>query len=124
LQRQTLWQRLRPVGAREERLGANEALFREVNERVAEVAEQFLAGETPDTVDFSCECADVECVEKIAMTVGEYEAVRAKATQFAVVPGHELPDIERVVARHPTYLVIEKQDPDAEEVARKTDPRT
>ena len=112
------------MGAREERLGANEALFREVNERVAEVADQFLAGETPATVDFSCECADGECVEKIAMTVGEYEAVRAKATQFAVVPGHEVPDIETVVEQHPNYFVVEKQDPDAEEIARETDPPT
>lgn len=110
------------MGAREERLGANEALFREVNERVAEVAEQFLAGETP--VNFSCECGDRACAEQIAMTLGEYEAVRAKATRFAVAPGHEIPDIERVVARHPNYLVVEKQDPDAEGVARETDPRT
>jgi len=112
------------MGAREERLGANEALFREVNERVAEVADQFLAGETPATVNFSCECPDGACVEKIALTVDEYEAVRAKPTQFAVVPGHEVPDIERIVERHPNYLVIEKQDPDAEQVARETDPRT
>ncbi|MGZ4307849.1 MAG: hypothetical protein ACXVZN_02570 [Gaiellaceae bacterium] len=91
---------------------------------MAEVAEQFLAGETPATVNFSCECADAECVETIAMTVDEYEAVRAKATQFAVVPGHEAPDIERVVERHPNYLVIEKEHPDAKEVARETDPRT
>ena len=110
------------MGAREERLGANEALFREVNERVAEVAEQFLAGETP--ANFSCECGDRACAEQIAMTLGEYEALRAKATRFAVAPGHEVPDIERVVARHPSYFVVEKQDPDAEEVARKTDPRS
>ena len=58
------------------------------------------------------------------MTVDEYEAVRANATQFAVAPGHEIPDIERVVARQPSYFVVEKQDPDAEEVARETDPRT
>jgi hypothetical protein len=112
------------MGAREERLGANEALFREVNERVAEVAEQFLAGETPAAINFSCECADGGCVETIAMTVDEYEAVRAKATQFAVVPGHVVPDIERIVERHATYFVIEKQDPDAKEVARETDPRS
>ena len=111
------------MGAREKRLGANEALFREVNERVAEVAEQFLAGESPATVNFSCECGDGGCVEKMAMSVDEYEAVRAKATQFAVVPGHEVPDIERVVSRHTGYFVVEKQDPDAEEVARETDPR-
>jgi hypothetical protein len=110
------------MGAREERLGANEALFREVNEHVAEVAEQFIEGESP--VEFSCECGDAACTEKIALTVDEYEAVRAKPTQFVVVPGHEVPDIERVVERHPNYLVIEKQDPDAEEVARDTDPLT
>jgi hypothetical protein len=111
----------RTVGAREERLGANEALFREVNDRVAEVAEEFIAGESP--IDFSCECGDRACAEQIAMTVGEYEALRAEATHFAVVPGHEVPDIERVVARHPNYVVVEKQDPDAKEVARETDPR-
>jgi hypothetical protein len=110
------------MGAREKRLAANEALFREVNERVAEVAEQFLAGES--RVDFSCECGDRACGEQIAMTVGDYEALRSEATHFAVVPGHEVPDIERVVARHPNYFVVEKQDPDAEEVARETDPRT
>ena len=113
------------MGAREERLGANEALFREVNERVAEVAERFIAGETGDgRFNFSCECGDRGCTEQIALTVGEYEAVRAEATRFAVVPGHEVPDIERVVERNPRYLVVEKQDPDAEEVARETDPRT
>jgi hypothetical protein len=113
------------VGAREERLGANEALFREVNERVAEVAEQFVADDTRDSrYDFNCECGDRACAEQIALTTAEYEAVRAEATRFAVVPGHETLDIERVVERHPMYLVVEKQDRDAEEVARETDPRT
>jgi hypothetical protein len=109
------------VGEREERLGANEALFREVNERVAELAEQFMAGET--RADFNCECGDGECAEQIEMTVTEYETVRAEATHFAVAPGHEIPDIERVVERHSAYLVVEKRDPDAEEVALETDPR-
>jgi maleate cis-trans isomerase len=113
-----------PVGAREERLGANEALFREVNERVAEVAEQFVADESPNLINFSCECGSAACTEQIAMTVLEYETVRAEATHFAVLPGHEMPEIERVVDRHPNYFVVEKQDPDAEAIARKTDPRT
>lgn len=113
------------MGAREERLGANEALFREVNERVAEVAERFIAGDTRDSrFDFNCECGNRDCAEQIALTVAEYEAVRAEATRFALVPGHEVPDIERVVERHPNYLVVEKEDPDAEDVARETDPRT
>ena len=49
------------VGAREERLAGNEALFREVNERVAEVATQFIEAETStETVDFTCECGRAE----------------------------------------------------------------
>ncbi len=112
------------MGAREERLGANEALFREVNERVAELAERFSAGDTRDSrFDFNCECGKSDCTEQIALTVTEYEGLRAEATHFAVVPGHELPEIERVVERHPSYLVVEKEDPEAEQVARETDPR-
>jgi hypothetical protein len=113
------------VGAREKRLGENEALFREVNERVAEVAEEFLEIGARDTpVEFSCECGAADCTEQMPLTLVEYEAVRAEPTRFAVVPGHEVLDIERVVDRHPNYLVVEKRDDDAEEVARESDPRT
>ena len=45
------------VRAREERLAQNEALFREVNERVAEVARHFIEVETKgEAVEFICEC--------------------------------------------------------------------
>ena len=113
------------MGAREERLAGNEALFREVNERVAEVAEAFVEVEaTADPVTFNCECGRATCTEQIAMTLIEYERVRALPTHFAVAPGHELPEVERVVEQHPNYLVVEKQEDDAEQVARETDPRT
>ena len=112
------------MGAREERLAGNEALFREVNERVAEVAEAFVEVEaTADPVKFNCECGSATCTEQIAMTLVEYEGVRALPTHFAVSPGHELPEVERVVERYPNYVVVEKQDDDAEQVARETDPR-
>ena len=117
--------RLCTVSARDERLAGNEALFREVNERVAEVATHFIEVETLDEpVDFTCECGRAVCAEPITMTMVEYEAIRAKSTHFAVVPEHEQPEIEIVVERHPTYLVVEKREPDAREVARETDPRT
>lgn len=113
------------VGAREERLAQNEALFREVNERVAEVAANFIEVETrSDPVEFMCECGRVDCVEPIEMTVVEYEAVRVLPTRFAVVPAHEQLEVETVVERHPSYFVVEKQDGDAQEVARETDPRS
>lgn len=113
------------VGTREERLASNEALFREINERVAEVAKHFVEVEsTADPIEFTCECGRRACTEQIALTVAEYEAIRAVPTHFAVVPGHEQPGIERIIERHPNHLVVEKQEDDAEEIARETDPRT
>src|SRR5919204_1612882 len=112
------------MGEREERLAGNEALFREVNERVAEIAENFIEGEaTAEPVKFNCECGSAACTEQIAMTLVEYEAVRAEPTHFAVAPGHELLEVEHILERHPNYFVVEKQDDDAEQVARETDPR-
>jgi hypothetical protein len=113
------------VGAREERLAENEALFREVNERVAEVATQFIEVEThTEKVDFTCECGRADCAEPITMTLIEYEAIRAESTHFGVVPGHEQPEIESVIRRFPNYFVVEKREQEAQEVARDTDPRT
>jgi hypothetical protein len=113
------------VSARDERLAGNEALFREVNERVAEVATHFIEVETQtEPVDFTCECGRAECAQPITMTMGEYEAIRARPTHFAVVPEHEQPEIEVVIERHPRYFVVEKREEDAQEIARETDPRS
>jgi hypothetical protein len=113
------------VGARDERLAGNEALFREVNERVAEVATEFIEVETnTEGVNFTCECGRADCAEPIAMTLAEYQAIRAESTHFAVAPQHEQPEIEIVIERHPSYFVVEKRDRDAQEVARETDPRS
>ena len=98
-----------PVGAREERFAANEALFREVNERVAELASQYVGSEPGNAVDFTCECGRAECSETMMMTIVEYEAIRAHATHFGVVPQHEQPEIERVIERHPRYFVVQKR---------------
>ena len=112
------------VSARDERLAGNEALFREVNERVAEVATHFVEVETRgEQIKFACECGRATCAEPIPMTLAEYEAIRAESTHFAVVPQHEQPEIEVVIERHPTYFVVEKSQEDAQEVARETDPR-
>jgi hypothetical protein len=109
------------VAAGGTRLARNEAFYREVNERVAEVAEQFEAAET--SLGFTCECGASDCAEPIEMTLAVYEAIRAEPTRFFVVRGHERPEIESVVERHSAYLVVEKREEDAAEVARETDPR-
>jgi len=111
------------VATEETRLARNEALYREVNERIAELAEEFSEDEVRNPVGFVCECAAAGCAEPIELTLAEYEAIRAEPTRFAVVPEHERLEIERVVERHAAYLVVEKREEDAAEVARETDPR-
>jgi hypothetical protein len=107
---------------RERRIGENEALFREVNERVRETSETFdvASGEA----EFVCECGSASCVERIRMSLEEYERVRADPTTFVIVPGHEEPDVEVVVAHEGRYDVVRKHSGAAEEIAIHTDPRS
>src|SRR5712691_6121523 len=77
------------MDGRGERIGVNEAIFREVNERIEELAETFDLKAEP--LDLVCECGNADCVKRITMTIAEYEAVRSESRQFAVFPGHEVP---------------------------------
>ena len=36
----------------------------------------------------------------VALTLAQYEAVRANPRRFVIVRGHELPEVEVVVERH------------------------
>jgi hypothetical protein len=87
-----------------ERRATNEALFRDVNERIAESAERFEAEET----EFVCECADPNCTHRVSASLEEYEEVRDDPTTFLLVPGHEQHDIERVVSNRGHFHIVEK----------------
>jgi nitrate reductase alpha subunit len=89
---------------REERLAANEALFREVNERIKAIVDQFQT----QALDIVCECVKDDCALTISLSNGEYDQLRSSGTHFAVVPGHEEPEIEVVVQRQKNYFVVEK----------------
>lgn len=87
-----------------ERRATTEALFRDVNERIAESAERFDA----DGTDFVCECSDPNCTHRVSASLAEYEGVRADSATFLVAPGHEEEDIERVVAARGRFNIVEK----------------
>jgi hypothetical protein len=93
------------LNSRQERYVRNESLFREVNERIAEVNEGF---EVDGQADFLCECGRNQCLETVQLSRQEYEAVRAEGDRFVIRPGHENESVERVLARYETYLVVEK----------------
>ena len=109
------------MSSREERIGLNEAVFREVNERIEDLVETFDL--KTQSLDLICECGDAACVERISMTPPEYEQIRSEAHQFAVHPGHEYPDVESIVARLKGYDVVVKNRGAPERIAEETDPR-
>jgi hypothetical protein len=93
---------------REERAARNQALFREINERVRELHEG--RNQFAPVDDWFCECANDRCVERIAMSADEYEAVRREARCFFVSPSteHFWPELERVKKRYDRYWIVEK----------------
>jgi hypothetical protein len=105
---------------RADRAAQNEAVFRRVNERLEEVNEAFQF--ITDKAEFVCECASIQCAERVEITLSEYEALRRVPTHFLVKPDHVLPEEERVVERRAQYLVVEKLGR-AGERARQLDPR-
>jgi hypothetical protein len=111
-----------PSTSRGDRAARNEALFRQVNERVREVSEAF-ATLDPSPVDFVCECGRQDCTEPVALRLQEYEAVRSDPTHFVVLAAHVIPDIERVIADRGSYVVVEKGAGE-QDIARATDPRS
>ena len=103
------------MDARTERIGRNEDLFRKVNDQIEGVNEAF--GTITGTMSLLCECGKLECIEQIELTVDAYRELRADPTRFAVKPGHELSDVERVVERHEHYFVVQKAEGDAAKLA-------
>ena len=106
--------------AREQRLAQNEALFREVNEKVEAIATQH--GGDDHVYEFYCECANADCSLQVPATLAEYEAVRAHSTRFLVAPEHWLPAIETVEQRTDRFWVIEKHG-EAGRFVEHLDPR-
>jgi hypothetical protein len=82
----------------------NEVLFREVNERIHEVAEGSKS-------DFICECADIACTQAVFLTLADYEAVRSVPANFVVADGHQDQRLEAIVRSEDGYLIVEKTVP-------------
>lgn len=106
---------------RERRLGLNEAMFREVNERVEDMNKTFAS--VTGTFDIFCECGDTACTDRITVPVNIYERAREDSTHFLLKAGHEDPTVEDVIETYDSYVMVEKQGVEVERVAEQTDPR-
>jgi len=101
-------------------LATNEALFREVNERIEAVSQSVALGY--EAMEFLCECDREDCRENVNITRAEYEAVRAVPTHFIVLPSHQDLRIEHVAVTNERFLVVEKEGKAARR-AEENDPR-
>jgi hypothetical protein len=81
----------------------NEALFRQVNERV--VGRERRAAETFEIV---CECADTQCMEHLRVTTEVYERTRSEPTDFLLKPGHAKPEYETVIDANEEFELVRK----------------
>ena len=97
-----------------------EALFRDVNERIAESAQRFEA----DSTQFVCECADPNCTHRLEATLDEYEDVRADGATFLLAPGHAHNDIERVLEDRGRFHVVEKVQKTVRATVQRLNPRS
>src|SRR5215211_8020416 len=95
----------------------NQALIREVNERIEQLAADAAYPE------FLCECADTNCVEVIELSIGAYESIRSSPVRFPIKLGHDYPEFERVVEEREHYAIVEKFG-EAASIVKELDPRS
>ena len=91
---------------RKERFARNESQFRAINERLGAGLRQ--VPDNPELLEFICECGNPACEQHVQLSLAEYEGVRADSRHFAVVPGHVIPQTERVVSSGERFEVVEK----------------
>jgi hypothetical protein len=108
------------LDARRTRAAQNQSLFRDLNEQVLAAEDKW--GEDSEFRPFVCECLDLNCAGRIDLSRNEYERLRETPTRFAVLEGHEVPDVEVVVEKTDRYLVVRKIGTAAEE-AEALNPR-
>jgi hypothetical protein len=105
------------VGSVEERVGRNEAIFRHVNERITEMADDLAV----TTLRIVCECADPGCAEGIEIRIDQYRLAREDDAVFIVVPEHILSAVEDVVYEGTGFVFVRKRG-QAAEVAEEAAP--
>ena len=104
------------------RVGLNEALFREVNEQIRRLTDDFGTDEAAITV--ICECGDADCTDRLELSLSEYERVRSDGRTYVIARGHEFPEAERVVDSTERYDIVRKREGIPARLARERDPRS
>ena len=82
-----------------------------LNRRLEEVVERIREEDDLDAdapIGFFCECSDLDCRERVHAVPGRFEEIHRDSELFILVPGHERPEIERVVDQEADFLIVRK----------------
>jgi hypothetical protein len=91
---------------RQRRLAHNEAIARDVNEQVRQVASRW--HNPGELIELICECSHEDCAERVHVILDDYQQVREDPTRFLVISSHVVPQIENVVGEAGDASVVEK----------------
>ena len=112
------------------RLAENEVYFRKVNEQVeAQLAsikdlateegkQHHIYDDASTLFHFYCECSDENCRKRIAISLNDYNTHHKQNDQFIIIPGHEVPIIEKVVHKRIDFWTVRKIIPVPEAPSR------
>jgi hypothetical protein len=99
------------VNDRTRRVADNEQRFRVFNDQVRQVR-----AELDTTSTFACDAATPAAPPGSTSPRTSTPTIRTNLRWFAVLPGHDTPDLERVLGRTSRYLLVQKTGDGAERV--------
>lgn len=102
-----------PAKNSKQRRANNELIFKNINLKTSKLVDAvFNEHDKIDVpIEFYCECSNTDCIEKVSLTLADFEKIRRNPSYFLIKPGHNQPDIEELVDGKPNYAVVEKHQP-------------
>jgi hypothetical protein len=89
-----------------ERVKANRDLIAHLVAQLAELGGAVTIAEVEAMPGFRCECADMQCQERLVLRPPDYEATRTLSRCYLVAPGHRLDSATQVVLRTDAFEIV------------------
>ena len=87
--------------ARAERVYRTELDFKRLNKSLARAL-------ADASGRFLCECGNPHCNVRVDVSDEDMQTLHSEQDLFAIVPGHDIPDLETVVASNDGYAIVRK----------------
>ena len=87
------------------RISDSQEAFAKANEQIRASAERY---GFEQRVPFLCECSEATCTKSVRLFLTCYREARATGRSFILLPGHDDPQLERIVSHGDGYVLVEK----------------